>query len=664
MSERLNVVLFAGGRGSATICDALIKHPQIGLTVLVNTYDDGLSTGKLREFIPGMLGPSDIRKNIARLIPSGDRSDEALRFLLEHRFNETISYESAMTCFGAFQNMGGDFSDEKISRAFQNLDIEQAKKIGHYTHEFLKYAALREKEGKEFDFGDCSLGNVFFSGCYIACNKDFNKAVSEFNQFCKVPAKILNITAGENLVLVGLKEDGAYLTREAEIVSPQNASSIVEIFLLDDYLKPEQEKALNSMSLEQKAQHLKKLSKLPRINEEAKEALSTADIVIYGPGTQHSSLLPSYLTSEVAETIATNTSAEKIFIANILKDHEIQKETANSLTSKLLYYMNRKGELDYQWNKVVSTFFFQASEETLKATKDYVKFQKDGFAFPMDRVILTDWEIKDGAHSGGRVLDELIALVNARLERKLKPFPYLVSFVVPGLDESRTVKKVLHELKLLDVSHLGLGKEIIFVDGGSTDKTDLIAEQEGDIRVYRMKKKTGRGEAIRHGIEKASGNIIVVFHSDAEYDTKDLIPILQVIVKSEFRVVFGSRAIKCVNLNDQIREIYKGNSFGYFVSKFGGIAVSVVSLLLYNRFVSDPFTGIKAFDARLLKGLNLKSKDMDLETEIVAKLGKHREFILEMPVNFFPRKKTEGKKTTILGGLKALFALFKYKVFT
>src|SRR6202040_4192926 len=67
--SKLNVVLFSGGSGTQSITEAFLKHPQIALTILINAYDDGHSTGRLRRFIPGMLGPSDVRKNINRLMP-------------------------------------------------------------------------------------------------------------------------------------------------------------------------------------------------------------------------------------------------------------------------------------------------------------------------------------------------------------------------------------------------------------------------------------------------------------------------------------------------------------------------------------------------------------------------------------------------------------------
>ena len=68
--------MFSGGRGTASLSKAFVAHPQIDLFLLVNAYDDGLSSGRLRRFIPGLLGPSDIRKNVAHLISDSDRSIE------------------------------------------------------------------------------------------------------------------------------------------------------------------------------------------------------------------------------------------------------------------------------------------------------------------------------------------------------------------------------------------------------------------------------------------------------------------------------------------------------------------------------------------------------------------------------------------------------------
>src|SRR5580658_11209217 len=93
--SRISVVLFSGGSGTQSITEALRRHPQISLKILINTYDDGHSTGRLRRFIPGMLGPSDVRKNLNRLMPVAERSQQALRRISDYRLPVGISRNDA-----------------------------------------------------------------------------------------------------------------------------------------------------------------------------------------------------------------------------------------------------------------------------------------------------------------------------------------------------------------------------------------------------------------------------------------------------------------------------------------------------------------------------------------------------------------------------------------
>src|SRR5450755_2380878 len=84
-SGQIKVSLFCGGRGSTTITRELLRWPNVKLSLLVNAYDDGLSTGDLREFIPGMLGPSDFRKSLSHLLDLYSSHQYALQRAIEYR---------------------------------------------------------------------------------------------------------------------------------------------------------------------------------------------------------------------------------------------------------------------------------------------------------------------------------------------------------------------------------------------------------------------------------------------------------------------------------------------------------------------------------------------------------------------------------------------------
>ncbi len=65
--DQLHVVLFSGGRGSAALARQLVASSTVRLTIVINGYDDGASTGEVRRFLGDSLGPSDFRKNASRL---------------------------------------------------------------------------------------------------------------------------------------------------------------------------------------------------------------------------------------------------------------------------------------------------------------------------------------------------------------------------------------------------------------------------------------------------------------------------------------------------------------------------------------------------------------------------------------------------------------------
>jgi glycosyltransferase involved in cell wall biosynthesis len=233
--------------------------------------------------------------------------------------------------------------------------------------------------------------------------------------------------------------------------------------------------------------------------------------------------------------------------------------------------------------------------------------------------------------------------------------------VVPALNEERTVEETLKRLMALDFQMFELGKEIIFVDGGSTDRTFELAHSVRNVKTYRLGKPEGRGAALKLGIEKARGDIIVFFPADREYLERDIYPVVLSIVRNGFGAVFGTRAVKCTDLSGRLKTIY-GKARGlYLVSKYGGMLLSTATLFLYNRYVTDTLTSIKGFDAKLLRSLHLKSDGMNLDTEIVAKLCRRGQYILEIPVEYKARTKMEGKKSKPMDGLRALFALIRFR---
>ena len=84
----LNVVIINGGRGASTIIPALLRQQGLFVTSIVNAYDDGKSTGELRNLLQNFLGPSDIRKNISNFLDKSDHVQSILAEILNYRFSK------------------------------------------------------------------------------------------------------------------------------------------------------------------------------------------------------------------------------------------------------------------------------------------------------------------------------------------------------------------------------------------------------------------------------------------------------------------------------------------------------------------------------------------------------------------------------------------------
>ncbi len=382
--------MFSGGTGTDSITNALLERPQVSLTLLVNAYDDGRSTGRMRAFLPGMLGPSDIRKNVARLVPADEAVlRELLRARLPRRCDERLAHEWIRT-------------------ALALLQPTHAIIFSRWCEFFWNYVEAQRRGGRRFRFGDCAVGNIIFAGCYLACNRNFNAAIDDFGKHCGLRGKVVNVTDGANLILVGLSQGGSFMVNEAAIASEHAQVPIREIFLLEPGFDA---CGIKRLSGERMRRVLAASQRSPRPNPGAERALKTADLILYGPGTQHSSLFPSYLTEGIAEAIAANRKAKKIFIVNLHRDADLTGETVASLIDKFLFYMNRKGALNLPLPDLVDSFFVNSP-----------KGSDDPLAIPLGRLrhmlpaggfIVRDWSRGTDFHSGGHVVSEALRTVRA-----------------------------------------------------------------------------------------------------------------------------------------------------------------------------------------------------------------------------------------------------------
>ncbi len=190
-------------------------------------------------------------------------------------------------------------------------------------------AVRRELDtGRPFEFSDCAIGNLVFAGCYLLRGRRFNDAVDDYCALLGLPTGLIdNVTDGTNAFLVALERDRGVLVSEAEIVDAKLQNRISDVFLIDRPLSEDDRTALARLSKEQCVAWLEERSILMPLNPRLRERIAAADLIIYAPGTQHSSLFPSYLTKDLSRAIASNLTAIKLLVTNIQADAEISGST-------------------------------------------------------------------------------------------------------------------------------------------------------------------------------------------------------------------------------------------------------------------------------------------------------------------------------------------------
>ncbi|MBX9878488.1 MAG: glycosyltransferase family 2 protein [Candidatus Obscuribacterales bacterium] len=230
--------------------------------------------------------------------------------------------------------------------------------------------------------------------------------------------------------------------------------------------------------------------------------------------------------------------------------------------------------------------------------------------------------------------------------------PKKVSVLMPVFNEVKTLTQVLESVS--SANYCGLDKEIVLVDDGSTDGTrELLASLDTgkySARVFFHEKNQGKGAALRTAQGHAEGDIILIQDADLEYSPKEYPNLLQPILEGHADVVYGSRlsggsVTRAFNFTH-----YLGNKF-----------LTLLTNILYNCTITDMETCYKVFKAPVFKKVIIRSNRFDFEPEITAKILKQGVRIYELPISYYGRDYSEGKKITWVDGFGAIWALIKFR---
>jgi glycosyltransferase involved in cell wall biosynthesis len=227
--------------------------------------------------------------------------------------------------------------------------------------------------------------------------------------------------------------------------------------------------------------------------------------------------------------------------------------------------------------------------------------------------------------------------------------PDRLSVIIPALNEQATLARVLAAVLATGEAH-----EIIVVDDGSTDATASIIDQfvrdhPGRIQGLRHARPRGKGAAIRTGLARVSGDIVLVQDADLEYDPAEYTTLLAPFEDPHVQVVYGSRNLQRNPLS----------SFSFY---WGGRLLSWVTNLLFHSRLTDQSTGYKLVRTPLLRSLSLQRDGFEFCSELTGKLLRRGISIHEVPISYRPRSFAEGKKIRWRDGWIAIGTLLQQRL--
>lgn len=206
-----------------------------------------------------------------------------------------------------------------------------------------------------------------------------------------------------------------------------------------------------------------------------------------------------------------------------------------------------------------------------------------------------------------------------------------VSVVIPARNEAGNISEILERFP-----QIGASTEIIFVEGGSSDDTpEAIKEAVNrnphlDIKSYRQE-GTGKGDAVRLGFSRATGEVLMILDADMTVPPEDLPRFYQALAEGKGEFINGVRLV--YPMENQAMKFF--NLLG---NKFFSLAFS----WLLGQPVKDTLCGTKVLTSRnyrLIKDNRSWFGDFDPfgDFDLLFGAAKQNLKIIDLPIRYHER---------------------------
>lgn len=226
-----------------------------------------------------------------------------------------------------------------------------------------------------------------------------------------------------------------------------------------------------------------------------------------------------------------------------------------------------------------------------------------------------------------------------------------LSVIIPVYNEIRTLERLLDRVERVRLPE-GLEREIVCVDDRSTDGTSErlreLAAQRRHLRVIHHEKNQGKGAALRTGLTRASGDILLIQDADLEYDPADYPRLLAPILDGRADVVYGSRFVG------------EARGVDYFWHRVGNLMLTTLSNMFSNLHLTDMECCYKVFRREAIQQIRLEEDRFGIDPELTAKIARLGMRVYEVPVSYSGRSYAEGKKINWKDGVSVVRCIVQY----
>lgn len=647
--DHVQVVLFSGGRGSGALSRQLVANERVRLALVINGYDDGASTGDVRRLLGDCLGPSDFRKNASNLAHAVPGGAAALADLLDRRLPKSLTPAEGRAGIAtlALDTPGGPAWLAEWRDDWTRIDVAAragtARRLQAFLDEELRL-------GREFPYADCALGNLVFAGSFLHCQRRFNDAVADYSALLGVPpAMIQNVTDGSNAFLVAIEDGDHLLASEAEIVAAGGRHRIRDIALIDREITAEERAPLAGAPLARIEAFLREHAVRPPLNPQVAALIAGADLIIYAPGTQHSSLLPSYLTPGLGDAIAANLHAIKLLVTNLHEDADTADASAVEIIGRAVHYLKDRSRLAIQTPRLISHYLLNDSRSA-DVDRPYVPLGRLEALEDPRLVRVANYEDgQTGRHDAKKVLGPFVESLVAREAR-----PRVAVWLLSTTSADKVCQTLLEAVRA-GLDRLEPEVRVLYHATEPLD-ADFCAHMPCAVVNVALAGEPAAAR-FRAATAEAGADYVLLCDSSGMYRGEDIVNLASLLTNRRLDAVWGSRRLSVKDIRASYRERYRNHPVLGQVSYLGSHLLSLAYLLRYGRYVSDTLSGIRAVRASYVLEAGSDPASSGFNHRLLSALLGAKADLIETPVQFFPISTEIERRTTVGEGLRWLVRL-------